>query len=297
MIPHAPESPTFLYDLDTERQALLATKLHRSVPQKAANKLLAATWNFTNFGVQNRTDDDLALMAEIVSWFDLVAVQEIADNITQLRDLMAHLPDSYHVVLTDIGGNYERAGFLYDSSKVTRLELAGEVAVPPKDHRYIRMKGVSRSFRGFDRNPYLAAFQAGSLTFTAVSAHLYFGSHSYFDEDRRALEAYALARWADQRHKKEQLVGSGAGVGPLQFKGLIRTPGMSTVRHLDSGPRSEFSCNGRHRVVLINVRSGSRPSNESLEGNRVDTKIFLRQNAPQIADLAQVKRKMCTQVQ
>ena len=297
MIPHAPECPTFLYDLDTERQALLATKLHRSVPQKAANKLLAATWNFTNFGVQNRTDDDLALMAEIVSWFDLVAVQEIADNITQLRDLIAHLPDSYHVVLTDIGENYERAGFLYDSSKVTRLELAGEVAVPPKDHRYIRMKGVSGSSRGFDRNPYLAAFQAGSLTFTAVSAHLYFGSHSYFDEDRRALEAYALARWADQRHKKEQLVGSGAGVGPLQFKGLIRTPGMSTVRHLDSGPRSEFSCNGRHRVVLINVRSGSRPSNESLEGNRVDTKIFLRQNAPQIADLAQVKRKMCAQVQ
>jgi len=254
MIPHAPECPTFLYDLDTERQALLATKLHRSVPQKAANKLLAATWNFTNFGVQNRTDDDLALMAEIVSWFDLVAVQEIADNITQLRDLIAHLPDSYHVVLTDIGENYERAGFLYDSSKVTRLELAGEVAVPPKDHRYIRMKGVSGSSRGFDRNPYLAAFQAGSLTFTAVSAHLYFGSHSYFDEDRRALEAYALARWADQRHKKEQLVGSGAGVGPLEFEGLIRCPIVSTVRHPDPGSRSEFSCNGRHQLVRIKVR-------------------------------------------
>ena len=47
----------------------------------------------------------------------------------------------------------------------------------------------------------MVAFHAGTLEFTAVSAHLFFGSHSYFNEDRRALEAYALARWADQRHK------------------------------------------------------------------------------------------------
>ena len=75
------------------------------------------------------------------------------------------------------------------------------MAVPPSDHRYIRMKGVSGAFSGFDRNPYVIAFQAGPLEFSAVSAHLYFGGNSYYDEDRRALEAYALARWAYQRHK------------------------------------------------------------------------------------------------
>ena len=201
MVPHGKESPTFTYDLATERQALRSTKAHRNVPDKADNRLLAATWNLANFGVQKRTDDDLALMAEIVGWFDLIAIQEIADALTDLRTLMSFLPVSYKVILSDIGGNDERTGFLYDSNKVTRLELAAEVAVPPSDHRYIRMRGVSGAYKGFDRNPYAVAFRAGNLEFTAVSTHLYFGSHSYYDEDRRALEAYALARWADQRKK------------------------------------------------------------------------------------------------
>ncbi len=201
MVPHDRENPPFSYSFNTERQAVLATKAHRGIPAKAADKLLTATWNLTNFGLQQRSDDDLALMAEIIGWFDLVAVQEISDSLDHLRKLMTFLPDSYHVILSDIGGNDERAGFIYDSSKVTRLELAAEVAVPPSDHRYIRMRGVSGSFNGFDRNPYAVAFRAGNLEFIAVSVHLYFGSHSYFDEDRRALEAYALARWAEQRHK------------------------------------------------------------------------------------------------
>jgi endonuclease/exonuclease/phosphatase family metal-dependent hydrolase len=201
MIPHEKENPAFTYTLATERQALLGTKTLRGIPSKTANSLLTATWNLTNFGVQARTADDLALMAEVVGWFDLIAIQEVADDLSQLRTLMSHLPVSYRVIVSDIGGNDERAGFLYDSAKLKRLELAAEVAIPPSDQQNIRMKGVSGSFKGFDRNPYLVAFQAGTLVFTAVSTHLYYGSDYYFDEDRRALEAFALARWADQRHK------------------------------------------------------------------------------------------------
>ncbi|WP_321528556.1 endonuclease/exonuclease/phosphatase family protein [Sedimenticola selenatireducens] len=201
MVPHNQEHPAFIYAVETERQALVSTKALRGVPQKASNRLLTATWNLTNFGLQKRTDGDLALMAEIISWFDLVAIQEIADSLIHLRLLLSYLPASFRVILSDIGGNDERAGFLYDSDKLTRLELAAEVAVPPSDRRYIRLKGVSGAFEGFDRNPYAVAFRAGALEFTAVCAHLFFGSHAYYDQDRRALEAYALARWADQRHK------------------------------------------------------------------------------------------------
>ena len=201
MIGHEQETPKFTYSLSTQVQALRATKQHRNVPDRSPDTLLAGTWNLTNFGVQKRSDDDIALMAEIVSWFDLIAIQEVADDLTDLRRLMSNLAPTYGVILSDIGGNSERTGFLYDSQKVERLEMAAEVAVPPKDHRHIRMKGVSGSFSGFDRNPYVVAFKAGSLEFAAVSAHLYFGSTSYKDKDRRALEAYALARWASLRHK------------------------------------------------------------------------------------------------
>jgi endonuclease/exonuclease/phosphatase family metal-dependent hydrolase len=201
MVPHDKENPAFTYSLTTECQALLSTKTLRGVPRKAPNKLLAATWNLTNFGIQDRSDNDFALMAEVISWFDLVAIQEISDDLAHLRLLTNNLPPTYKVIISDIGGNDERAGFLYDSAKVERLELAAEVAVSPSDQRYIRMRGVSGSFQGFDRNPYVVAFRAGILEFTAVSVHLFFGSNAYYDEDRRALEAYALARWADQRHK------------------------------------------------------------------------------------------------
>lgn len=140
MVPHEKENPTFVYSLAKERQALQDHKVIRGIPDRSHNTLLAATWNLTNFGVQERTDDDLFLMAEIISWFDMVALQEIADSLEDLRALMADLPNSYHVILSDIGGNDERAGVLYDTQKVERLELADEVAVPPSDHRYIRMK-------------------------------------------------------------------------------------------------------------------------------------------------------------
>ncbi len=92
MVPHKQEHPAFIYRVETERQALLSTKALRSIPQKASNRLLTATWNLTNFGLQKRTGDDLALMAEIIGWFDLVAIQEIADSLIHLRLLLSHLP-------------------------------------------------------------------------------------------------------------------------------------------------------------------------------------------------------------
>lgn len=60
------------------------------------------------FRVQKRTADDLALMAEVIGWFDLVAIQELADDLTQLRSLMDYLASDYRVILSDIGGNDER---------------------------------------------------------------------------------------------------------------------------------------------------------------------------------------------
>ena len=130
MVPHGQENPVFNYTLAVERQVLQDTKALRGVPQKAPGKLLTATWNLTNFGLQTRTDDDFALMAEVISWFDFVAIQEIADDLGHLRALLNHLPASYSVIISDVGGNYERTGFLYDSSPaiVWNLDIWKETA-------------------------------------------------------------------------------------------------------------------------------------------------------------------------
>jgi endonuclease/exonuclease/phosphatase family metal-dependent hydrolase len=151
--------------------------------------------------VQERRDKDYRLIAELVRWFDLVAIQEVNDDLRGLRAVEQHLPHKYGVLFSDYGGNKERMAFLYDTNKVTRLEKVGEVAIPPSDHRYIKLPGIQQRFRGFDRNPYLSAFRAGSFTFVLVNVHLYYGSESKVSMNRRSLETYAVARWADLRRK------------------------------------------------------------------------------------------------
>ena len=200
--------PTFpyAYQVGSQIQALRdyeQTKEGRDIPSKTAGRLLAATWNVANLGIHERRDKDHQLIAEIISWFDLVAVQEVNDNLSGLRALQSHLPASWRVVFSDKAGNDERAAFLYDSSKVTLLDKVGEVAVPPRWAYTIKVPGSSQKFQGFDRNPNLAAFQSGNLIFVVVNVHLYYGKDTAYHKNRRFMEALATARWGDLRRKSQ----------------------------------------------------------------------------------------------
>jgi endonuclease/exonuclease/phosphatase family metal-dependent hydrolase len=197
----------FSYDLPAELAALRKwerEKEGRDVPARAANRLLIATWNVANLGVQQRRESDYRLIAEIVGWFDVVALQEVNDNLAGLRGILDHLPKAYHLLFSDVAGNNERMAFAYDSRKVTPLEKVGEIGIPPKDLAKIKLPGVRGKFSGFDRNPYLAAFEAGKLRFMLVNVHLYFGKKGHLPStDRRCLETFAVARWADQRRRSK----------------------------------------------------------------------------------------------
>ena len=171
----------------------------RQIPTKSGTKLLIGTWNIANLGQQQRRSKDYEIIAEIISWFDIVAIQETKDDLQGLRGIQEYLPNGWQALFSDKGGNDERMAYLYDSDKVSPLEKVGEIAVPPKDHRHIKLPGVARQFVGFDRNPYLAAFSARNLEFCLVNVHLFYGNDGEPDRQRRALEAYAVSRWADLR--------------------------------------------------------------------------------------------------
>jgi len=205
-MPPFPRPVDFNYQPDTEIQALRRyrdTEPGRDIPRKRSDRLLLATWNIANLGDsgQPRDDRDNRLIAEMISWFDVVAVQEVKENVSGLRGVIANLPSTYETVFTDKAGNNERMAYIFDTGKVELLELAGEVAIPPKDHRHIKLPGITRKFTGFDRNPYAVAFRSGALRFTLVNAHLFFGSKSTANVNRRALETYAVGRWADLNRK------------------------------------------------------------------------------------------------
>jgi len=199
---------TFDYQVDIEINNLRHYKNIapvRAIPVKNFNRLLVATWNIANLGLQDRKDSDYRLIAEMISWFDIIALQEVNDNLIGLKSVMQNLPSSFKVVFSDKAGNNERLAFLYDTTdnKITILEKFGEIAVPPKDHEDIKLHDIQQKFKGFDRNPFLVSFEAGHLKFLLVNVHLYFGEDTKKDRERRALEAYATSRWADLRQKSK----------------------------------------------------------------------------------------------
>jgi endonuclease/exonuclease/phosphatase family metal-dependent hydrolase len=203
-VPPFPNPPPHDYDPAVQIAALRSYRDEqpgRQIPQKTADKLLLATWNIANLGLQERTPPDYRLIAEIISWFDLVAVQETNDNLIGLRSIIGQLPPDYKAGFSGPAGNNERMAFLYDAGKVRPLEKVGGLNVPPSQLPKIKVAGVESSFEGFDRNPYMAAFRAGDFTFLLVNVHLYYGGAQPKPIGRRILETFAVARWTDLRRQ------------------------------------------------------------------------------------------------
>lgn len=197
--------PRFHYEIDVSRElgALRDYEKEaagRDVPDKRGDNLLLATWNVANLGLQQRTPGAYRLIAEIISWFDVIAVQEVNDDVAGLLSLQRELPRSYRLVFSDASGNDERLAFVYDTMKVSLSDEIGEVAFPPSELRHVKLPDVSEyEFTAFDRNPYLVTFTRGSFVFSLVNCHSYFGGTNKASMDRRSLETYAIARWTDLR--------------------------------------------------------------------------------------------------
>jgi len=198
------EGPDFDYDLDDEVQAIRHHQLHRGIPEKSAGNFLLASWNMCNLGDagQVRRTSDLVLMAETIRPFDLIAVQEIKDNFRPLREIVHLLGPDYDYLITDRAGNDERLGFIYDTQRVARLQLAAELVILKNERKSVTVKysgeDTEARFTGFNRNPYIAAFRSGQFSFTLANVHILFGSgkSGYL---RRVAEVYNLAHWAHTR--------------------------------------------------------------------------------------------------
>jgi len=74
-------------------------------------------------------------------------------------------------------------------------EKVGKLTIPPS--RLADAGG--EAFRGFDRTPYLAAFEAGRLTLLLANVHSFYGGSDNKNIERRAGETRAIAWWCDKR--------------------------------------------------------------------------------------------------
>ena len=133
-------------------------ELDRVVPGKSLDRnLLVGTWNIRAFGDATKNwrsgegDEprrdlrDLCFIAEIVSRFDVVAIQEVRDNLRALRYMLRRLGLDWGVILTDVtkgsDGNNERLAFVFDTRRVKPSGLACELVVPAEHRVDVRGQG------------------------------------------------------------------------------------------------------------------------------------------------------------
>ncbi|MCP4875238.1 MAG: endonuclease/exonuclease/phosphatase family protein [Gammaproteobacteria bacterium] len=208
-------NPEHSYDPDIEINQLIQHRdavpadpaKNRNIPAIGqAGQLMLASWNIANLGVHKRRSEDLRVIAQILSWFEIVAIQEIADNLDDFLSVLAELPTHFAWIFNDRAGNDERSAYIYDTRRVSLSPKIGEVVIVDSDRRYITLPGIERRFHGFNRNPYLAGFKIENSDLLLTNCHLIYGSQSTTADkkasmERRQLEAYAIARWCDLRRR------------------------------------------------------------------------------------------------
>lgn len=176
------------------------------VPQRTRDdSLLLATWNLRNFGAvrdkgenSGRLPESLHYIAEIISHFDLVAVQEVTRNLEALEKVVDHLGGWWDYLLTDVTegqkGNRERAAYVYDTRKVRFGGLAGEIVIPPVKGA----NGLLEPSEQLARTPFVCGFRSGWLKFMLCSVHIIYGDSSA-ESQKRVEEIQTLANFLANR--------------------------------------------------------------------------------------------------
>ncbi|MBN9673432.1 endonuclease/exonuclease/phosphatase family protein [Roseibium aggregatum] len=197
--------------------------------RKSDSTLLLATWNIRDFDSNKfkwgpRLPETFYYLAEMISHFDLVAIQEVNRDLTPLRKLMDILGREWDYIVTDttegFGGNAERMAFVYNTEKVWFRKIAGEVVLPDgqlvvtektkkTEDGVIESKSVKNQFA---RTPFLVAFQSGWFKFSLCTVHIYFGSESGAKLKRRVDEIKRLVKFfADRQDKENRQTRDGLG--------------------------------------------------------------------------------------
>lgn len=179
----------------------LRKALAKNIPPQSADNLLLATWNIREFdsaAYGRRMTEAMYYIAEIISCFDLVAVQEVRRDLRALNELMEILGGWWKFVATDSTegdrGNDERLAFLYDSRRVRFGGVAGELVIPPikvGDKLYEPAKQLART-------PFLVSFKSGWFRFMLATVHILYGS-SAAESPERIEEINAFAQFLASR--------------------------------------------------------------------------------------------------
>jgi len=204
--------------------AALREQLSEALPAKdAEDHMLLGTWNIRDFGkAENlrkgrgpRLPETHFYIAEVISRFDFVAVQEVND-LPEWARVMRILGPDWDFIATDVtdpelGGNGERLTFVFDSRKVRFRHIAGEIVLPPDKLVSENVvpeaddEGASGEVAGqpvgrqFARSPFVASFRSNWFKFDICTVHIYYGEEHGEKLRRRVAEIREIAEYFGSR--------------------------------------------------------------------------------------------------
>jgi len=232
-----------------------------------------ASWNlmhFGNGGAYARNVESMMYIAEIIDHFDLVAVQEVNDDLAALETLMRdHLGVGWDYIVTDTTegdrGNSERLAFVFRKSKVIFRREAGEIVLPIGQRIVERGEDApaDQSVQ-FARTPFSVAFQSGWFKFKLCTVHIYYGNASENSPEmaQRREEIEKIARFLAARQAREQEVHDKAANFILLGDFNIVSPEHKTMKALedagfvvpDAIKDAPSSLSGKHHYDQIAFR-------------------------------------------
>jgi len=106
------------------------------LPARRSKSVVIGTFNIRELGgEQNRREESWAFLTEICRRFDLLAIQEVLDDLDGLRKIKEALDGPFGLVVSDVTGlnpgrsvsGSERLAYLFNWSRIARTELASDI--------------------------------------------------------------------------------------------------------------------------------------------------------------------------
>ncbi len=178
-------------------------------PRRYERNLLVANWALRKFGAlaeERRLPEALFYTAQVISAFDLVALQEVDRQLDQLEALLGILGPDWSFLVTDVApgawGNNERFAILYYQPRVEFRHFSSNLVLPPERSG----EGEIQPAEQLARPPLLAAFRSGDWEFQVCTTHIVWAGSARSGDalSRRLREVRNLGQYLRARARHDQ---------------------------------------------------------------------------------------------
>ena len=152
-----------------------------------------ASFNIRKFSDNSRSDEELAQIAEVLSNYDLIAVQEVLGDPVILNRTMELLP-GYNFIVSEEVGNIQKERYAFIFNEKIKVTSEGKTYYDKYDK--------------FIREPYYASFKSGEFDFKIMTVHILYGK-SASDRTGEMKQIASVYEYYQEKDSENDLILTG----------------------------------------------------------------------------------------